>query len=105
MAQPLQRARSLAGTWIALLFLTGLSFLLSRARLGSLEIVVALGIAVVKSSLVVLIFMHWLAERSTPRLVVFVVAFYIFLLASLATADVATRKSFPKTPHTPAEQR
>jgi caa(3)-type oxidase subunit IV len=98
-------ARKLTATWLGLLFLTGISFLLSRARLGPFEFVVALGIAAVKSSLVVLIFMQWLAERSVARLVVFIAAFYVLLLGGLTAADVATRLTFPIAPMNPVERR
>jgi cytochrome c oxidase subunit IV len=98
-------ALKLTATWLGLLGLTGLSFLLSRARLGPLEFVAALGIAAVKSSLVVVIFMQWLAERSVARFVVFVAAFYVLLLGSLTAADVATRLTFPRAPMNPIERR
>ncbi len=44
--------------WLALLALTGTTVYVSRLPLGALHVWAALGIAVLKSSLVVLIFMH-----------------------------------------------
>ena len=44
--------------WIALLFLTGITVWVAQYNLGPLHIWVALGIATVKSSLVVAVFMH-----------------------------------------------
>src|SRR5262245_10055388 len=98
-------ARKLTATWVGLLALTGTSFLLSRAGLGRLEFLVAIGIAAVKSTLVVLIFMQWLAERSVARFVVFIAVFYILLLGGLTASDVATRLTFPRAPVNPVERR
>lgn len=44
--------------WCALLVLTGVTVAVAQVNLGALNIWVALGIAVTKSTLVVLIFMH-----------------------------------------------
>jgi cytochrome c oxidase subunit IV len=44
--------------WLALLALTATTVYVSRLPLGALHVWAALGIAVIKSSLVVLIFMH-----------------------------------------------
>jgi len=61
--------------WIALLILTGVTVWVAQYNLGPLNIWVALGIATVKSSLVVAVFMHMKYEN---RL------FKISLLAALA---------------------
>lgn len=61
--------------WIALLILTGVTIVVAQYNLGPLNIWVALGIATLKSSLVVAIFMHMKYEN---RL------FKISLLAALA---------------------
>lgn len=44
--------------WVALLALTGVTIAVSRVDLGALNIWVALGVASVKSSLVIFFFMH-----------------------------------------------
>ena len=61
--------------WLALLALTGTTVYVSRLPLGALHIWAALGIAVVKSTLVVLIFMHLKYENWV---------FKLFLLVALA---------------------
>jgi len=61
--------------WVALLILTGVTVWVAQYNLGPLNIWVALGIATLKSSLVVAIFMHMKYEN---RL------FKISLLAALA---------------------
>ena len=105
MARAVTSARTLAGTWIGLLLLTGLSFLLSLAGFRpGLELAVALGIALAKSTLVVLIFMHWLEQRSMSRLVILVAALYVLILGGLTAADVATRRTFPTAPGETMEQ-
>ncbi|HZN94181.1 MAG TPA: cytochrome C oxidase subunit IV family protein, partial [Myxococcales bacterium] len=56
--------------WVALLVLTATTYLTARVDLGgSWNLVVALVIAAVKASLVVLFFMHLWDSRGTNRLV------------------------------------
>ena len=61
--------------WIALLILTGVTVWVAQYNLGPLNIWVALGIATVKSSLVVAVFMHMKYEN---------LLFKISLLSALA---------------------
>ena len=67
--------KTFMGIWIALLILTGITVWVAQYNLGPLNIWVALGIATLKSSLVVAIFMHMKYES---RL------FKISLLSALA---------------------
>ncbi len=60
--------------WLVLLALTATTIYVSRLPLGVLHVWAALGIAVVKSTLVVLIFMHLKYENRT---------FKLFLLVAL----------------------
>ena len=60
--------------WLALLALTATTVYVSRQPLGALHVWAALGIAVIKSTLVVLIFMHLKYEHRT---------FKLFLLVAL----------------------
>lgn len=84
--------------WLCLLALTSASFLLSLAHLGAVDVVVALGIAVAKSSLVLLFFMHLLEHRFSNAMIVLVSCALVVLLVSLVAADVATRHTFPPAP-------
>lgn len=87
------------GTWILLLILTFLSFGASKVGLsGALELGVALSISIVKTLLVLFIFMHLVEQRFANRLIVIVTFLFIVLLVSLMAADPLTRKTFPKTP-------
>lgn len=84
--------------WLGLCALTLLSFVFSLFDLGSTELVVALVIAVAKSTLVGLFFMHLLEERLRTAFVPFVTTGFIVLLVSLVVTDVLTRHTFPKGP-------
>ena len=84
--------------WIALLLLTALSWLLSRAHLGSTDIAVALVIATVKTLLVVIFFMHLAEARFSVVMIPCVAVFFIGLLLGLTAVDVATRHTFPSAP-------
>lgn len=66
--------RTFTVIWLALLVLTATTVYVSRLPLGAMHIWAALGIAVAKSSLVVLIFMHLKYENQL---------FKIFLLIAL----------------------
>jgi|HubBroStandDraft_4_1064222.scaffolds.fasta_scaffold562268_2 cytochrome c oxidase subunit 4 len=82
--------------WLALLALTGLSFLLSLAHLGPTDVAVALAIALAKTSLVGLFFMHLVEERFSMFMVPVVATTLVLLLLGLLVTDVATRRTFPK---------
>lgn len=84
--------------WIALLALTALSFGLSVAHLGSLDVVLALVIATVKAGLVGLFFMHLIGERFSVVMVHLVSIALVLLLLGLVGVDVTTRHTFPPTP-------
>lgn len=84
--------------WVALVALTGLSFLMSRLHLGTADVAIALIIAVVKTTLVLLFFMHLVEARFSIVLMPLAAMFFIALLASLVATDVATRLTFPMRP-------
>lgn len=88
--------------WAALVGLTLASFLLSRAQLGAAELPAALAIAAAKTALVLLFFMHLVEQRTTNAVVILTAMSYIVLLASLTTADVVTRRTFPRAPTPPS---
>jgi len=67
--------RTFLPVWVALLFLTGVTVAIAQFNLGALNVWVALGIATLKSSLVVAVFMHM--QYETPL-------FKLALLAALA---------------------
>jgi cytochrome c oxidase subunit IV len=85
--------------WVVLLVLTFLSFGVSRLGFGATaELAAALTISVVKTLIVLFIFMHLIEQRFANRLIVIVTFLFIVLLVSLMAADPLTRKTFPRTP-------
>jgi cytochrome c oxidase subunit 4 len=78
--------------WIALLAFTALTVFLGRMHLaGGWSVVVAMAIAVVKSGLVVLFFMHLWDHGGANRLVLATTLVFVALLMGLVLIDTATR--------------
>src|SRR6478609_2312386 len=77
--------------WVALLCLTALTFALSYVEMGAASVAVALVIAIGKSTLVVLFFMHLLHEVGAPRLTLVVSTLLVLLLGAFAIIDEKTR--------------
>src|ERR1700733_11456052 len=82
--------------WLALLALTGLSFLLSRLHLGATDVAVALVIAAAETKLLGLFFMPPAEARFSVVMVPVMAAFLLLLLLGLLVTDVATRRTFPR---------
>jgi cytochrome c oxidase subunit IV len=79
------------GIWAALMVLTLTTVLASFAELGPFNIVVALLIATIKGTLVVLFFMHL---RYSPKLTIAAVIaalFWLFIMFSLTMTDYLSR--------------
>lgn len=74
-----------------LMMLTALTVCVAFLDLGALNLVVALGVAVTKATLVVLFFMH---VKYSPKLTWLVVAsgfFFLAILIALTMADMVSR--------------
>lgn len=71
--------------WLALLILTGITVAVAQVNLGALNVWVALGVATLKSALVVAVFMHMKYE--TPL-------FKLSLLAALAILAIFIGMTF-----------
>jgi cytochrome c oxidase subunit IV len=78
--------------WIVLICLTGLTAWIATVDLGPFNTVVALLIATIKATIVVLFFMHvkYTSEKLT-KMVIASAMFWLFLLLSLSMADYTTR--------------
>jgi cytochrome c oxidase subunit 4 len=78
--------------WLALLAGTGLTVAAAFIDLGPFNTVVALTIATIKATLVVLFFMHvkYTHEKMTGLVVVSAI-FWLFILLALSMADYTTR--------------
>lgn len=73
--------------WLALLVFTGLSFGADQLSLGSLATVVALGVALLKAGIVLVIFMHLGREPFPIRFVALLNIAWVALLCLGIAAD------------------
>jgi cytochrome c oxidase subunit IV len=80
------------GIWIALMILTVVTAKVAFIDLGPLNTVVALVIATLKATLVVLFFMHvkYTSEKMTKTVIISAI-FWLGLLLILSLADFLTR--------------
>lgn len=79
------------GIWAALMALTLTTVLASFAELGPFNIVVALVIATIKGSLVVLFFMHLRYSPKLTMVAVIAALFWLFIMFSLTMTDYLSR--------------
>ena len=77
--------------FLALIALTWVTTLVSEIDLGSLNIYVALSIAIFKASLVVLFFMHVKYGTRLTKMIVMGSVFWLLLLLFLTMADFWSR--------------
>jgi len=92
MSEHISSVKLYVSIWIALLIGTGLTVLAAKADMGPFNPVVALAIATIKASLVVLFFMHvkYTHEKLT-KLVIMAAIFFFLILVALSMADYMTR--------------
>ena len=79
------------GIWAILMVLTGLTVFASYIEMGDFNIVVALLIATIKATLVVLFFMHLYYSSKLTKVTVIAAIFFLFLLLALSLTDYLTR--------------
>ena len=91
--------------WAALMVLTAVTVAVWTMQMPyALRVTVALSIAAVKATLVVLIFMHLWEHGGATRLVVATSLLFVVLLIGLTLADNATRFPYANPPYSaPAE--
>ena len=77
--------------WVALLILTGVTIAVSRVHLGALNIWVALGVASIKSSLVIFVFMHLRQESRLFKVGLLVMLSILAIFIGLTFFDVLYR--------------
>ncbi len=87
-----------------LLFLTGLTVAAAYINLGRFNIVVALAIATLKATLVVLFFMHAKYSPKRTKLVIMAGIFWLIILLFMTLSDYASRVDYrgiryPMTQH------
>ena len=92
MSEHISSVKLYIGIWLALLAGTILTVLAARVDMGPFNPIVALAIATIKATLVVLFFMHvkYTHEKLT-KLVIVAAIFFFLILLSLSMADYTTR--------------
>ena len=79
------------GIWSVLMVLTAVTVFASFLELGNFNIVLALLIASIKATLVVLFFMHLYYSSSLTKVTMIAALFFLFLLLALSMTDYLTR--------------
>jgi len=79
------------GIWATLMVCTGLTVYAASVDLGIFNIVVALLIATIKGTLVVLFFMHLRYSTKLTMVTVIAAIFFLLILFSLSMTDYLTR--------------
>jgi cytochrome c oxidase subunit IV len=92
VSEHISAVSSSVSIWLALLAGTGLTVAAAFINLGPFNTIVALTIATIKATLVVLFFMHvkYTHEKLTGLVVVSAI-FWLFILLALSMADYTTR--------------
>lgn len=81
--------RALLGTGVALLILTWVTVVVAKVDLGEMNIFLALGVAVLKATLVALFFMHLRWDRPFNAIVFVGSLAFVMLFIALALVDTA----------------
>jgi len=79
------------GIWAVLMVLTAVTVFASFLELGNWNIVLALVIATIKATLVVLFFMHLYYSSQLTKVTMIAAIFFLFLLLALSMTDYMTR--------------
>ena len=79
------------GIWAVLMVLTATTVFASFIELHDWNIVLALVIATIKATLVVLFFMHLYYSSKLTKVTVIAAIFFLFLLLALSMTDYLTR--------------
>lgn len=80
------------GIFLSLMVLTAATVGAAYVNLGALNIVVALAIATVKATLVVLYFMHARYSPKRTQLVIISAVFWLAIMLALTLSDYTTRQ-------------
>jgi cytochrome c oxidase subunit 4 len=92
---PITPVRTYVLIWAILTILTFVTFYVSTKDLGPFNVVVALGIAAFKMSLVIWFFMHVKTDNPLTKLFVFAGFFWIAILLALTLGDYFSRAWMP----------
>ncbi len=86
-------AKTYIVTWAVLMVLTGTTWSLSYVNLGAADLLVALGIAAIKATLVSLFFMHLVKSPFGYRFVLLVGILFFLIMSSFAMLDLLARNN------------
>jgi cytochrome c oxidase subunit 4 len=92
MAQPAVSKKTYAYTFGGLLCLTLLTTLLGYIDMGPMNVVVAVGLAALKASLIAAFFMHALYESKLVRVALAGGVIWFLILVSLTISDYLSRR-------------
>jgi cytochrome c oxidase subunit 4 len=90
--------KSYVGIFLALMVLTAVTVAVAYVNLGQFNKVVALGVATVKATLVIMYFMHVKYSSHLTKLVVVSGFFFLVILLGLTMTDYGSRGWLPMPP-------
>jgi cytochrome c oxidase subunit 4 len=94
-APHVEPVRTYVLVWLALIIFTGVTAWVAEIDLGEWNIVVALAIAAIKASLVVLFFMHVKDSNMLTKLFAVAGLFWVAIMFGLTFADYISRDWLP----------
>lgn len=83
--------RTFVMIWAVLLLLTAITVAVSRVHLGALNVWVALGVASIKSSLVIFFFMHLRQESQLFKICLLIMLVILAIFVGMTFLDVLYR--------------
>jgi cytochrome c oxidase subunit 4 len=92
---PVTPVRTYVLIWLTLTILTFVTFYVSTINLGPFNVVVALGIAAIKMTLVIWFFMHVRTDSPLTKLFVFAGFFWMAILLVFTLGDYFSRSWMP----------
>jgi len=92
---PVTPVRTYVLIWLTLTILTFVTYYVAQIDLGQLNVIVALGIAAFKMTLVIWFFMHVRTDNPLTKLFVFAGFFWMAILLALTLGDYFSRTWMP----------
>ena len=92
MSEHIASPKMYVGIFLALMICTGATVWAAYINLGQMNIVIALAIATLKASLVVLFFMHAKYSPGRTHLVIICSVFWLAIMLALTLSDYETRQ-------------
>ena len=93
--QPVTPVRTYVLVWLTLTIFTFITYVVAQIDLGPFNVVIALGIAAFKMSLVIWFFMHVRTDNPLTKLFCFAGFFWMAILIALTLGDYFSRAWMP----------